>query len=192
VFLRAIPPGGGHDASGPEQPRHRGPVPGLDAAAGNKTQMGGAAWYLTNTGSPEVQASAWDFAKFLNAPDAQAQMLIGGSYLPYRNSVAARPDVQAFFDGSLSGHWLKLAYDQVKTIDPSFPGPLIGPYDEFRKAARRPRRHDVQRQGPPRRAQAAGRRHHAVQRRELGSSASRRAGAVGGLSDGPHRSNSTG
>ena len=136
-FLRGDPTGvAGIDASADPSSLDIGAsvFPGLDAAAGNKTQMGGAAWYLTNTGSPEVQAAAWDFAKFLNAPDAQAQMLIGGSYLPYRNSVAARPDVQAFFDGSLSGHWLKLAYDQVKTIDPSFPGPLIGPYDEFRKA----------------------------------------------------------
>jgi sn-glycerol 3-phosphate transport system substrate-binding protein len=108
--------------------------PGVDASADNKTQMGGAAWYLTNTGSPEVQAAAWDFAKFMNTPESQAQMLIGGSYLPYRNSAADLPESQAFFGASLSGKWLKIAYDQVKAIDPAFPGPLIGPYDEFRKA----------------------------------------------------------
>jgi sn-glycerol 3-phosphate transport system substrate-binding protein len=108
--------------------------PGVDAAAGNKTQMGGAAWYMTNTGSPEVQAAAWDFAKFMNTPESQAQMLIGGSYLPYRNSAADLPESKAFFGASLSGRWLEIAYEQVKQIDPAFPGPLIGPYDEFRKA----------------------------------------------------------
>ena len=108
--------------------------PGVDASAGNKTQMGGAAWYMTNTGSPEVQAAAWDFMKFMNTPESQAQMLIGGSYLPYNNAAADLPESQAFFSASLSGKWLKIAYDQVKAIDPSFPGPLIGPYDEFRKA----------------------------------------------------------
>jgi len=108
--------------------------PGVDGAAGNKTQMGGGAWYMTNTGSPQVQAAAWDFSKFMNTPENQAQMLIGGSYLPYRNAAADLPESQAFFTSSLSGKWLKIAYDQVKAIDPAFPGPLIGPYDEFRKA----------------------------------------------------------
>ena len=108
--------------------------PGVDEAAGNKTQMGGAAWYLTNTGSPQVQAAAWDFAKFMNQPSSQAQMLIGGSYLPYRNATADLPETRAFFNASLSGRWLEIAYEQVKAIDPAFPGPLIGPYDEFRKA----------------------------------------------------------
>jgi len=108
--------------------------PGVDDSAGNKTQMGGAAWYMTNTGSPEVQAASWDFAKFMNTPESQAQMLIGGSYLPYRSSAADLPESQAFFNASLSGRWLEIAYEQVKAIDPAFPGPLIGPYDEFRKA----------------------------------------------------------
>lgn len=108
--------------------------PGIDDSAGNRTQMGGAAWYMTNTGTPEVQAASWDFAKFMNSPESQAQMLIGGSYLPYLDAAASLPQSQAFFDASLSGRWLKIAYDQVKQIDPSFPGPLIGPYDEFRTA----------------------------------------------------------
>lgn len=108
--------------------------PGLDAAAGNKTQMGGAAFYMTNTGTAQQQAAAWDFSKYLNSAPAQAKLLIGGSFLPYRNSVADLPEVKTFFNASLSGRWLEIAYGQVKAIDPSFPGPLIGPYDEFRKA----------------------------------------------------------
>jgi sn-glycerol 3-phosphate transport system substrate-binding protein len=111
-------------------------LPGITADSTGKTQMGGNAWYMTNTVAPEVQAGAWDFMKFMNTEEAQAKMLIGGSFLPYRSSVNDRQDVKDFYAASLSGQWLKLADDQVATIDPAFPGPLIGPYDEFRKALR--------------------------------------------------------
>ena len=72
--------------------------------------------------------------KFMNAEHAQTEMLTEGSYLPYRTAVAASPEAQAFFSGSLAGGWLKIANDQVQTIDPAFPGPLIGPYYEARVA----------------------------------------------------------
>ena len=41
------------------------------------------------------------------------------------------------FTTTLSGRWLKIAYDQVLAIDASFPGPLIGPYDEFRESVKK-------------------------------------------------------
>jgi sn-glycerol 3-phosphate transport system substrate-binding protein len=115
---------------------------GLDIAAGpfpvmregGQTQMGGSAWYITNTTSDEVQAAAWDFMKFMNEPHAQTQMLIGGSYLPYNRKANDTPEVQQFYTASLSGRWLKIADDEVEEIDPDFPGPLIGPYYDFRKA----------------------------------------------------------
>jgi sn-glycerol 3-phosphate transport system substrate-binding protein len=108
------------------------PFPGL--RPGNKTQMGGAAWYLTSTTAPQVQAAAWDFMKFMNGAEAQADMLIGGSYLPYNVRANDEASVQAFYTDGLSGRWLKIANDQVQAIDPAFPGPLIGPYYDFRKA----------------------------------------------------------
>lgn len=109
-----------------------GPFPTM--IEGGSTQMGGAAWFMTNTVAPEVQAAAWDFLKFMNEPHAQAQMLIGGSYLPYNRDAASLPEVTSFYQQSLSGRWLKTADEQVVAIDPSFPGPLIGPYYDFRKA----------------------------------------------------------
>ena len=105
--------------------------PGL--SAGGKTQMGGAAWYMTNTTPPAVQAGAWDFMKFMNSPESQAQMLTGGSYLPYLVAANDLPSVQQFYSGGLSGRWLKIANDEVQAIDPDFPGPLIGPYYDFRR-----------------------------------------------------------
>ncbi|MFN8038487.1 MAG: ABC transporter substrate-binding protein [Acidimicrobiales bacterium] len=120
-------------------------VSGLDLSAGpfpalknpGKTQMGGSAWYITNTTKPEVQAAAWDFMKFMNTPAAQAKMFTGGSYLPYNTAAADEPSVKQAFTTTLSGRWLKIAYDQVLAIDASFPGPLIGPYDEFRESVKK-------------------------------------------------------
>lgn len=114
-----------------------GAFPALDEDAIGKTQMGGAAWYLINTVPDPVKAAAWDFMKFMNTPQAQAVMLTGGSYLPYVQATNDLPEVQAFYRGSLSGRWLKIANDEIAAIDPEFPGPLIGPYYEFREAVRK-------------------------------------------------------
>jgi sn-glycerol 3-phosphate transport system substrate-binding protein len=119
-------------------------VSGLDVGAGafpglrqpGRTQMGGPAWYLMATSPPEVQAAAWDFLTFMNGEEAQTAMLTGGSFLPYRRSAARTPEAQQFFDASLAGGWLRIADAQVETIDPTFPGPLIGPYDDVRDVLR--------------------------------------------------------
>ena len=114
-----------------------GPFPGL--TAGDATQMGGSAWYLMSTEPPEVQAAAWDFAVYLNGLEAQSRLLVGGSYLPYTEAAADQPEAAAYLagEGGLAGDWLAIANEQVRTIDPAFPGPLIGPYDEFREAVRK-------------------------------------------------------
>jgi sn-glycerol 3-phosphate transport system substrate-binding protein len=119
-------------------------VSGLDVGAGafpglsepGRTQMGGPAWYIMATSPPEAQAAAWDFLTFMNGEEAQTAMLTGGSFLPYRRSAAQTPEAQQFFDASLAGGWLRIADGQVETIDPTFPGPLIGPYDEVRDILR--------------------------------------------------------
>jgi sn-glycerol 3-phosphate transport system substrate-binding protein len=113
-----------------------GPFPGL--AAGDPTQMGGSAWYLMSTEPPGVQAAAWDFAVYLNGLEAQSRLLVGGSYLPYVEAAAAEPESAAYLagEGGLAGEWLAIANEQVGAIDPAFPGPLIGPYDEVRDALR--------------------------------------------------------
>jgi sn-glycerol 3-phosphate transport system substrate-binding protein len=117
---------------------------GLDLGAGTfpgltgpgQTQMGGDAWYLMSTTPDEVQAAAWDFVTFMNSTHAQAQNLLGGSYMPWVASANDDPEVVAYYAGErgIAGAWLKLANDLVGAIDPDFPGPLIGPYDEVRDA----------------------------------------------------------
>jgi sn-glycerol 3-phosphate transport system substrate-binding protein len=111
------------------------PVPGISEAG--KLEMGGGAWYITNTGPPEVQAAAWDFMKWWNSLDTQVSWNIDASYLPYRNSAAKDPRVVKDWTTTLSGRWLAIAYDElVNGVDPNFPGPLIGPYDQVRQAMR--------------------------------------------------------
>lgn len=114
-----------------------GPFPGLEP--GSRTQMGGGAWYLLSTPPDEVQAGAWDFMRFMNTADAQARMLVGGSYIPWVKAANDDPRAVAYYNGDsgLAGEWLAITRDLVEQIDPSFPGPLIGPYDEFRDALRK-------------------------------------------------------
>ncbi|MEL7210708.1 MAG: extracellular solute-binding protein, partial [Actinomycetota bacterium] len=111
-----------------------GPFPGLDGP--NQGQLGGGVWYITNTSPPEVQAGAWDFAKYVNQPENQALWHTEGSYLPVRNETAESPEIQEFWDTTRPGAWLKIAYDGLQNVNPEWPGPLIGPYTETRDAVR--------------------------------------------------------
>ncbi|MCD9623619.1 extracellular solute-binding protein [Rhabdothermincola salaria] len=112
-----------------------GPFAGIDA--GGRGQVGGAAWYMVNTSPPEVQAATWEFMKFLNGNEAQVQLNLGGSYLPFLRSAVDDPRIAAEWSTTLSGRWLATANEMlVDGIDPTFPGPLIGPYTEARLAIR--------------------------------------------------------
>ena len=109
------------------------PVPGIDEPG--QLGGGGGAWYITDTTPPEVQAGAWDFMKFFNSLDSQVTWNTKASYLPYLNAAAQDPRVVTDWTTTLSGRWLAIAYNELTTgVDPKFPGPLMGPYDQFRKA----------------------------------------------------------
>ncbi len=112
-----------------------GPVPGIDEPG--RLQMGGGAWYITDSGTPEQQAAAWDFMKYFNSLESQVTWNIDGGYLPYRTTATKDPRVVADWTDTLSGQWLAIAYDELLNgVDPIFPGPLMGPYDQFRAAIR--------------------------------------------------------
>ena len=110
-------------------------VPGIKDPG--RLAMGGGAWYITNTTPPEVQAGAWDFMKYVNSLDAQVTWNLVGSYLPYRVSAAKDARLVDNWTNTPAGRWLAIAYDELLNgVDPNFPGPLIGPYDQVRNSIR--------------------------------------------------------
>lgn len=111
-----------------------GPFPGLEGPG--EGQLGGGVWYITNTTPPEVQAAAWDFIKYVNEPENQAQWHLQGSYLPVRQATVDSAEVQDFWANTRPGRWLQVAYEGLQKVDPDHPGPQIGPYTETRSAVR--------------------------------------------------------
>ncbi len=110
-------------------------VPGISQPG--KLGGGGGAWYITNTTTPEVQAAAWDFMKYFNSLDSQVIWNTQASYLPYLNAATQDPRVQTDWTTTLAGRWLAIAYGELTNgVDPNFPGPLMGPYDQFRASVR--------------------------------------------------------
>ena len=111
------------------------PVFGVDAAG--KAQIGGNGFWITAPGTDVQKSAAWDFLKWWNQEPQQVQWHVEGSYLPFLTAAASNPAVQTFWNDTLSGSFLKIAYDELtQNIDPNFTGALIGPYDKFRVSMR--------------------------------------------------------
>jgi sn-glycerol 3-phosphate transport system substrate-binding protein len=111
-----------------------GAYPGIEEPG--QGQIGGGAWYLTNGGTPEQQAAAWDFMKWFNSTPQQVQWALAGSGLPVVESAAADPELQATWDTTLAGRWSEVAFGVLANVSPDFPGPLIGDYKVTREAVR--------------------------------------------------------
>jgi sn-glycerol 3-phosphate transport system substrate-binding protein len=109
-----------------------GPLPGITEQG--RGQVGGLVWYLTSTVPAEQQAAAWDFAKFMLGTDAQVRATLEGGAIPVRRSIAKLPEVQQAWEETLAGRWNREATGSLRLLDPDFPGPVIGPYDEVRRA----------------------------------------------------------
>ena len=106
------------------------PVPGVDGPG--QGAAGGSAAFLV-AGADEAQvAGGWDFLTFFNSTTIQAEWLLRGSYLPASQAVQDAPEVQAYFTDTRAGRWLSVANDQLLSVDASFPGPAIGPFNSFR------------------------------------------------------------
>jgi sn-glycerol 3-phosphate transport system substrate-binding protein len=110
------------------------PFPGIEQPG--RVQVGGAGYYLTNTGTPAQQAGAWDFLTYLNSVPSQVTNNLTGSYLPSRVSSAEDPDLRETWETTLSGGFLAMSYEQLIEVDPAFPGPVVGPYTDMREIMR--------------------------------------------------------
>jgi sn-glycerol 3-phosphate transport system substrate-binding protein len=129
---------GGPDLSGlsfPDLDMDVGELPGFEDAGSG--QIGGNAWYLIGAGkSPEEVAAAWDFIKYVLRTENQVLWTTQGSYLPVFEAAEQDPSLQAYFTDTRPGRWLATAFEGLSAVDPDFPGPVIGPYKEFRTAVR--------------------------------------------------------
>ncbi len=111
-----------------------GPVPGVKEAG--KGQIGGSAWYLVTTNRKNGVGAAWQFMKYFLQTPNQVTWTEKASYLPVLESASSDPSLQQFFTGTTAGKWLNVAYEGLGNLDPDFPGPVIGPYKEFRSDVR--------------------------------------------------------
>lgn len=112
-----------------------GELPGLKAAG--KGQVGGTMWYLIDTGNDERIAASWDFMKFFNQPENQVTWALDGSSFPVSMTAAKDPKLQEAWSTTRVGQWMDTAYKSFENLDPKNPGPVIGPYKEFRQSVRR-------------------------------------------------------
>lgn len=106
------------------------PVPGIDEA-GQGSVWGSAAFLVAGDDDASI-AGGWDFLQYFNQPAAQAQWTLQGSYLPVTEAGQQSPEVQTYFADATAGRWMSVVNEQLLSIDPDFPGPAIGPYNQFR------------------------------------------------------------
>jgi sn-glycerol 3-phosphate transport system substrate-binding protein len=97
--------------------------------------VSGGALYMVNKSSPQQQAAAWKFLKYLDDPAQQATWAIDTGYIPIRKAAAATPAMQDYWTKNPT---YKVAYDQLlsgpNTVATS--GPVIGDYTSVRNAVR--------------------------------------------------------
>jgi sn-glycerol 3-phosphate transport system substrate-binding protein len=108
--------------------------PGFDSAG--KGQIGGGAWYMVDSGEDARKAAAWDFVKFFNETPQQVRWTLEGSYLPASESARQDPGLVEEFESTRRGRWLAIAADSLDQLDPEFPGPVVGPYNQLRASVR--------------------------------------------------------
>ncbi len=108
--------------------------PGLKEAG--QGQIGGSAWYLVKTKEANGVAAAWDFVKYFLQTANQVEWTLKASYLPVLKSAKDDQALQKEFTTTTKGKWLNTAYQGLSELNPGFPGPVIGPYNEFRNTTR--------------------------------------------------------
>lgn len=110
------------------------PAPGLDAPG--RGRLGGMAWYLVDGDDAAAVAASWDFISFSNRTEHQVRWTLEGSYLPVSEAARQDPAMVEAFETTRRGRWLAIASDSLTTIDPDFPGPVVGPYAQLTTAVR--------------------------------------------------------
>ncbi|MEI7772707.1 MAG: extracellular solute-binding protein, partial [Chloroflexales bacterium] len=95
--------------------------------------IGGASLWITDQGTPEQQAGAWDFVKWTSNPEVQATWSSSTGYYPIRK---AAYDVQEMKDTLAKYPQFSVAVEQLRATAPSFPtqGAVFGTFLQTRLA----------------------------------------------------------
>jgi sn-glycerol 3-phosphate transport system substrate-binding protein len=95
--------------------------------------IGGASLWITDQGTPEQQAAAWDFVKWTSTPEVQATWSSNTGYYPIRK---AAYDVQEMKDTLATYPQFGVAVEQLRATEPSFPtqGAVFGTFLQTRLA----------------------------------------------------------
>jgi sn-glycerol 3-phosphate transport system substrate-binding protein len=95
--------------------------------------IGGASLWITDQGTAEQQAGAWDFVKWTSNPDVQASWSSNTGYYPIRK---AAYDVQEMKDALAKYPQFSVAVEQLRATEPSFPtqGAVFGTFTQTRLA----------------------------------------------------------
>jgi sn-glycerol 3-phosphate transport system substrate-binding protein len=109
------------------------PMPNpLDGEAPGGVNVGGAALWITDTGSDADKAAAWEYVSWLVQPEQQSRWHMGTGYVPVTEA-AITDEVDALWQERPG---FRIAYDQLTESDSSG-GAVMGGYDQFRESVNR-------------------------------------------------------
>ena len=93
--------------------------------------IGGASLWITNTGTADEQAGAWDFVKFTSRPDIQAFFSSNTGYYPTRKAAYAEPEMK---DALAKYPQFQVAVDELRTTiaSPATQGAVFGTFVKTR------------------------------------------------------------
>jgi sn-glycerol 3-phosphate transport system substrate-binding protein len=97
--------------------------------------VSGGELFMVNKSSPEKQAAAWQYLKFLDSAESLTTWAIGTGYLPIRKGAADSSQMQQYWQQNPE---FKVAYDQLATgpTTVATSGSVIGNYTGARDAVR--------------------------------------------------------
>lgn len=73
-------------------------IPHSDSSERNGVVIGGAALWLIDSGDEAQNAAAWEFMKFMAAPEQQITWHTGSGYFPVRTDLQDNPELNTFWD----------------------------------------------------------------------------------------------
>jgi len=94
--------------------------------------VGGASLWINKDKPVEEQEAAWEYIKYLLAPEQQAEWYSGSGYLPLRMSAR---DLPAAIEVETNYPAFRIAVDELMTTprNDATAGPLVGPYAQIRE-----------------------------------------------------------